>query len=221
MIRLAGEMNVLEPQVVASRRLRAKTVPATPAGCSLATTTFTQPAPVAIPTGPDVVTSTLVVSGAGPCLFDVDVTTFISHTFAADLDVTITSPAGTVVTLTTDDGARNDDVFNGTVWDDDASNDTVTDHVDTNLTLTWNVGSLAWARPRVRPRDRPCSPEVPSGFHLGAEELLSAALAPGCAVEAWHSIRRRGVQEDASVARDVERGEEDVTGYSLSTTSAG
>src|SRR5262249_48952343 len=37
------------------------------------------------------------------------------------LDVTIQSPAGTVVTLTTDNGGANHDVFNGTVWDDQAS----------------------------------------------------------------------------------------------------
>ncbi len=173
MIRLAGEMTTLKPQVTASReaasayvvaegryrelsaamggddpgqvlngqasnasrRLRAKVVPTTPAGCSPTTTTFTQSTPVAIPTGPAVVTSTVVVSGAGPYLFDVDATTFITHTFAADLDITITSPAGTTVTLTTDNGAGNDNVFNGTVWDDDANNDTATDHAYVNLTL--------------------------------------------------------------------------------------
>jgi subtilisin-like proprotein convertase family protein len=99
---------------------------------------------VAIPTGPAVVTSTLVVAGAPTYLSDLDVTTFITHTFAADLDITLTSPAGTVVTLTTDNGAGNDDVFNGTVWDDDANpggqvpyttnNGMVTDHAYVNAT---------------------------------------------------------------------------------------
>jgi subtilisin-like proprotein convertase family protein len=92
-----------------------------PPGCTSAVSTFTQSTPVAIPTGPAVVTSTLVVSGANPFLFDVNATTFITHTFAADLDITITSPAGTVVTLTTDNGAGNDNVFNGPLWDDDAN----------------------------------------------------------------------------------------------------
>ena len=128
----------------AARRTRTKVVPTTPAGCGQATTTFTQSTPEAIPTGPAVVTSTIVVSGAGPYLFDLDVTTFIQHTFSADLDITITSPAGTVVTLTTDNGAGNDNVFNGTVWDDDANpggqvpyttNDgLVTDQLYVNLT---------------------------------------------------------------------------------------
>ncbi|MEO7936796.1 MAG: proprotein convertase P-domain-containing protein, partial [Dokdonella sp.] len=107
--------------------------------------TQTQPTPVAIPTGPAVVTSTIVVSGAGSALLDVNATTFIQHTFSADLDVTLTSPAGTVVTLTTDNGGSNDDVFNGTVWDDSANpagqvpytlNDgLVTDQTYANLTL--------------------------------------------------------------------------------------
>ncbi len=116
-----------------------------PGPCVCTPSTFTNTTPVAIPTGPGVVTSTLAVTGAGPVLTDVNLTSFITHTFAADLDITITSPAGTVVTLTTDNGAGNDNVFNGTVWDDDANpagqvpyttnNGLVTDHAYGNLTL--------------------------------------------------------------------------------------
>ena len=71
-------------------------------------------------------------------------TTFIRHTFAADLDITLTSPQGTVVTLTTDNGAGNDSIFNGTVWDDQANpggqvpyvtnSGLATDHPYVNLT---------------------------------------------------------------------------------------
>jgi subtilisin-like proprotein convertase family protein len=96
-------------------------IPATPPNCAATTTTFTQNTPVAIPTGPAVVTSTINVAGAGPYLWDINPQTFITHTFAADLDITIQSPAGTVVTLTTDNGGGNDDVFNGTLWDDSAN----------------------------------------------------------------------------------------------------
>ncbi len=122
-----------------------RTAPPAPTGCLPTLATFTQTTPVAIPTGPAVVTSTLNVSGAQTYLWDVDVTTFIPHTFAADLDITIQSPAGTVVTLTTDNGAGNDNVFNGTVWDDSANplgqvpytsnNGLVTDHAYVNLAL--------------------------------------------------------------------------------------
>ena len=123
----------------------AASAPPPAAGCALRTATFTNSTPVAIPTGPAVVSSNIVVSGAGAYLRDADVQTFITHTFAADLDVTVQSPAGTVVTLTTDNGASNDNVFNGTVWDDDANpagqvpyltdNGLATDHVYVNLTL--------------------------------------------------------------------------------------
>src|SRR5436190_10367809 len=121
-----------------------RVVPTTPGGCGPSTATFTQATATAIPTGPAVVTSTVVVSGVGPYLFDLDLTTNLTHTFAADLDITLMSPAGTVVTLTTDNGAGNDNVFNGTVWDDDANpagqvpyttnNGLVTDHAYVNLT---------------------------------------------------------------------------------------
>lgn len=120
------------------------TVPPAPTGCTPTTTDFTNATPVAVPTGPAVVTSEIVVTGAGAFLWDVNLTTFLAHTFSADLDVTITSPEGTVVTLTTDNGGNNDNVFNGTVWDDSANpagqvpyasnNGLVTDHVYANLT---------------------------------------------------------------------------------------
>ena len=118
---------------------------ALPLGCSTTTTNFPNATAVAIPTGPGVVTSTIIVSGASPYLLDLNLTTQIQHTFAADLDVTLTSPAGTVVTLTSDNGAGNDDVFNGTLWDDNANpagqvpyttnNGLVTDNAYVNLTL--------------------------------------------------------------------------------------
>ncbi len=128
-----------------STELVQRIVPGAPAGCNPATANFTQSTPTAIPAGPAVVTSTVVVSGAGPYLFDLDVTTTITHTFPGDIDMTLTSPAGTVVTLTTDNAGTNDDVFNGTVWDDDANpagqvpyatnNGTVNDHAYVISTL--------------------------------------------------------------------------------------
>jgi uncharacterized repeat protein (TIGR01451 family) len=122
-----------------------RAAPPSPTGCLPTLVSFSNTTPVAIPTGPGVVTSTINVAGAQTYLWDVDVTTFITHTFSADLDITIQSPAGTVVTLTTDNGGSNDDVFNGTVWDDSANplgqvpytsnNGLVTDQLYANLTL--------------------------------------------------------------------------------------
>lgn len=94
--------------------------PATAAGCSETTAIYTQPTDVAISSaGTPTVTSNLNVAGAGAHLRDLDVLTSITHTFAADLEITLTSPAGTIVTLTTENGGQNDNVFNGTRWDDD------------------------------------------------------------------------------------------------------
>lgn len=119
--------------------------PQAPSGCIPSDATFTQSTPVAVPTGPAVVTSTLVVSNAATYLQDLDATTLLTHGSPADVDMTLTSPAGTVVTLTTDNGGSNDDVFNGTLWDDDANpvgqvpyvdnNGLATDHAYANNTL--------------------------------------------------------------------------------------
>jgi subtilisin-like proprotein convertase family protein len=149
---LAGDGGSLE-----NWGLQLSTLPAAPSVSIKTTGTST---PVAIPTGPAVVTSTIEVSGAGPSLADVNLTTGIVHTFSADLDVTLTSPAGTVVTLTTDNGAGNDNVYNGTLWDDDANpggqvpyttnNGLVTDGAYTNLVTA-----------------TPLAPEEPLGAFIG------------------------------------------------------
>lgn len=72
-------------------------------------------------TGTPVVTSTLSVSGVGTVLRDVDAVTTIAHSFNADLYITLMSPAGTIVTLTSGNGAGLDNGFNGTTWNDSAS----------------------------------------------------------------------------------------------------
>lgn len=92
-----------------------------PPGCPLTTTTFTSNTAVIIPTGPDVVTSEIEVNGTGVFLWDIDVQTFITHTACGHLDMTLTSPLGLVITLSTDNGSTLDNLFNGTVWDDQAN----------------------------------------------------------------------------------------------------
>ena len=91
----------------------------TPPNCVSSTDSFTStdtPLPI---NDLSTTTSVIPVSGVNPYLQDLDVTTDVSHTFSADLEITVTSPSGTVVTLTTDNGGVNDNVFAGTVWDDD------------------------------------------------------------------------------------------------------
>ena len=77
----------------------------------------------------------IAVSGAAPSLWDVDVTTFITHTACWDLYIYLVSPAGTRATLTTDNGGTNDDVFNGTVWDDSSVSAACSDWVYSNGVL--------------------------------------------------------------------------------------
>jgi subtilisin-like proprotein convertase family protein len=110
--------------------------------CQTSEKTFTQPQDLVIKDNATV-TSTLLVQGVNflgeaGIIWDIDLKTFISHSRPGDLDITLTSPAGTVVTITTDNGGGNDDVFNGTLWDDSANpaglvpytsnNGLVTDH---------------------------------------------------------------------------------------------
>jgi subtilisin-like proprotein convertase family protein len=66
------------------------------------------------------VSDTMAVAVGGTFLSSVTLYTEIKHTFAADLDITLTSPAGTIVKITTDNGAGNDNVYNGTLWSGDA-----------------------------------------------------------------------------------------------------
>jgi subtilisin-like proprotein convertase family protein len=75
------------------------------------------PMSVPIPDG-GILTSTLTVTGARPYMWDVYMDVFISHTYSGDLDMTLTSPEGTVVTLSTDNGGEYDDIFAFTTfWD--------------------------------------------------------------------------------------------------------
>jgi subtilisin-like proprotein convertase family protein len=84
------------------------------------------------PSGP--FTFTTVVSTADTYTWDVNLNLNVTHTFASDLDMSLTSPAGTTIAISTDNGSSNDNVFAGTTFDDNV-NDTVTDHVYTNLVV--------------------------------------------------------------------------------------
>jgi hypothetical protein len=66
--------------------------PSSDEGVNCTTYTSTN-VPVAIPTGPGVVTSTLTVPG-NPILGDLDVSVQLDHNFMADLDVQLTAPSG-------------------------------------------------------------------------------------------------------------------------------
>ena len=86
--------------------------------------------PIAIP-DLATITDTVVIGGLGTQLFDVDLTLAITHTYCSDLDITLTSSAGTNVDVTSDNGGANDNVFNGTLFDDQSAN-SVTTYAYTN-----------------------------------------------------------------------------------------
>ena len=80
-----------------------------------ATASNNTPVPIPDQPGP-VATSTINIAGAGAYVCDVNVTVNITHTFTADLDITLQSPSGKIVTLSTDNGGSNDNVFAGTTY---------------------------------------------------------------------------------------------------------
>jgi subtilisin-like proprotein convertase family protein len=70
---------------------------------------------------PGVASTTIDVSGLNGIICNVKVTTTtLLHTFNNDLQFTVTSPTGTIVTLSSNNGGSFDNVFNGTIWDDAA-----------------------------------------------------------------------------------------------------
>lgn len=95
-----------------------------------------------IPDGPDgSMTDTIPISGVGTYICDLNVLVDIRHSWSTDLDVFLISPAGTRITLTTDNGGAQGQVFGlsnvfaGTVFDD---NDTAAGPV-TDFDFTNNV----------------------------------------------------------------------------------
>jgi cysteine-rich repeat protein len=66
-------------------------------------------------------TSLVTASGIVGVVVDVDVAIDLVHPQSDQLDIFLVSPSGTTVTLTTDNGGANDNVFAGTVFDDQAA----------------------------------------------------------------------------------------------------
>jgi subtilisin-like proprotein convertase family protein len=92
---------------------------AVPAGTVATTNSFSNNTPLPIPdANPAGISKTFIVAGLNPDVWDVDVNVAITHTWCSDMDITVQSPAGTIVTLSTDNGGSNDNVYNGTKWDD-------------------------------------------------------------------------------------------------------
>lgn len=98
---------------------RAASPDAPPMGCS-DTTTFTNNGAIAI-ADQSTITNQIDVNVADGFLWDVEITTRLTHEYSADLDITLTSPGGTTVTISTDNGGAVADAFNNVLWDDQAA----------------------------------------------------------------------------------------------------
>jgi hypothetical protein len=79
-----------------------------PPNCAMTFTSASNNTPVPIA---DVATSssTINVAGAGVFLYQLSITANITHTFAADMDITLISPGNNRITISTDNGAGNDE----------------------------------------------------------------------------------------------------------------
>jgi len=64
---------------------------------------------------------TVLPSELGGVVVDVDVTLDLAHPTADQLDVYLVAPSGRTITLSTDNGQQNDDVFAGATFDDQAT----------------------------------------------------------------------------------------------------
>jgi subtilisin-like proprotein convertase family protein len=93
-------------------------------GCQGADTVTFQSGDVSIPISPfgtPTITSTITVNTSGQFISDIDLKTFIAHNLSSDLDVTLTSPQGTRIVITSDNGGLVGGNFDGTEWDDSAT----------------------------------------------------------------------------------------------------
>jgi subtilisin-like proprotein convertase family protein len=135
-------------------------VPPAPTSCTVTTVpTASNNTPVAISaTGTPTISSTITIAGAQTFLYDVDITASISHTSSGQIHATLTSPAGTVVTLTSNNGLAFDNIFFNTTWDDDAD-------VDGTIPFATNASSTT---------DTNYSSDSQTGFPLTPEEPLAA-----------------------------------------------
>ena len=102
----------------------------------LATSYFASPGAPVGPGGGTVTVDTIVIADAG-VVADLNVTLDITHTWVGDLDIDITSPAGTTVRVF-DEGQLGDaDDMVNTVFDDEGANLPIASNLDAPFTGSW------------------------------------------------------------------------------------
>jgi|GEM_PF-6094692 len=87
----------------------------------------------------------LLISGKNSSIANLNLFTKINHSFSADLDLALTSPLGTTVIITTDNGGNYDNLFGHTTWSDFSGNLVTTYSFETDgyVTSLNPEGSLA------------------------------------------------------------------------------
>lgn len=75
------------------------------------------PIPISDGEPPQLITATIPIALSG-IIYGVQTNVAISHTYNSDLDITLTSPEGTIVTLSSDNGGEFDNVFRSTSFVD-------------------------------------------------------------------------------------------------------
>ena len=108
--------------VFESATLRVTALPQAPAW-TVTNVTDTPPSPIAIPNGPagaPITRTRSIANPGGAPIGDVVLTTDIPHEWSGDLDITLTSPRGTLALITSGNprgaSAMFDNVFAGTIW---------------------------------------------------------------------------------------------------------
>lgn len=110
------------PFAASNGKLKLKNT-STSAPVGLANGTFTQDVNTTVPDG-GTLFQTLFIPDIG-IVRDVNVVINATHSFTTDFDIFLTSPSGTTVTLTTDNGSNGDN-FTNTIFDDDNSTRSIT-----------------------------------------------------------------------------------------------
>jgi subtilisin-like proprotein convertase family protein len=100
-----------------SWKLFLTTLPTTPV---TTVKTFSNSTPLAIPDTAATISSTIAVSGAGTVLGRLRLTTNLAHASSGQIEMTLLSPGGRIVTITKQRGGASTNVFAGTMWDDEA-----------------------------------------------------------------------------------------------------
>ncbi len=89
----------------------------------MTTSTVSNNTSEAIPDDPDdYLGSFITIPAGGSSIWDVDVTTNVTHTSSGQLLMLLYSPGGDEVYLVDGQGASNDNIFAGTTWDDSSTN---------------------------------------------------------------------------------------------------